>query len=214
MKNTETMKYPTTRRAWWGYLATCLDADDLDSQAETTEEKILVLFDEMHSCFSYAEQRGELRNMTDYLQGLGGGIRIPFYNGEVLALVERLGSWLTRPILPGPIAKQTREDHILEGYWSYVAAQLIKIRDWHSRNPGQNPELPEPEPETMSETYKVVRKYQNDNCATETVATGLTREEAQYMCSDPETSSSTCTTPEAKRRTAQYGPWFCGFDTE
>ena len=31
---------------------------------------------------------------------------------------------------------------------------------------------------------------------------------AQLHCSDKQTSSSTCTTAEGKRRTARSGPWF------
>jgi len=41
-----------------------------------------------------------------------------------------------------------------------------------------------------------------------TIATGLTLEQAQAHCSNPETSSSTCRKAANKRRTAQRGPWF------
>jgi hypothetical protein len=40
------------------------------------------------------------------------------------------------------------------------------------------------------------------------VARGLTLEQAQAHCSNPETSSSTATSAAAKRRTARKGPWF------
>jgi len=64
------------------------------------------------------------------------------------------------------------------------------------------------------DTYKVIRFYQNVNKSRRTIARGLTLEEAQEHCSDPETSSRTCTTAAGKRRTAQHGPWFDGYEKE
>ena len=65
----------------------------------------------------------------------------------------------------------------------------------------------------MSDTYKIVRMYFKDY-PKRTIATGLTLEQAQAHCSDPETSSSTCTKAAGKRRTAQRGPWFDGYTQE
>lgn len=56
-------------------------------------------------------------------------------------------------------------------------------------------------------TYRIERKYR-DSSDSETIAEGLTLEEAQDHCNDPETSSSTATTTEATERSAQRGPWF------
>lgn len=66
----------------------------------------------------------------------------------------------------------------------------------------------------MSEsTYRIVRMYR-DGHPSRTIKSGLTLEQAQAHCSDPETSSSTATSAAAKRRTAQRGPWFDGYDDE
>jgi len=46
------------------------------------------------------------------------------------------------------------------------------------------------------------------------VKTGLTLDEAQAHCSDPETSSSTATSVKALELTATHGPWFDGYDNE
>ena len=62
-------------------------------------------------------------------------------------------------------------------------------------------------------TYKIVRVYFNDH-PKETIVRGLTLEQAQRHCNDPETSSKTCTTPEGKRRTLQYGQWFDAYYEE
>jgi len=42
------------------------------------------------------------------------------------------------------------------------------------------------------ETYKIVRMYFSDKHPHRTIERGLTLEQAQEHCRDPETSSSTC----------------------
>lgn len=59
-------------------------------------------------------------------------------------------------------------------------------------------------------TYKVIRFFR-DSGRKRTIKTGLTQELAQAHCNDPETSSSTCTSPAGKRRTRRSGPWFDGW---
>ena len=61
-------------------------------------------------------------------------------------------------------------------------------------------------------SYKIVRFYQRDSESRRTVRTGLTLEEAQRWCQDPETSSSTATMPQARRITRRNGPWFDGYE--
>jgi len=63
------------------------------------------------------------------------------------------------------------------------------------------------------ETYKVIRHFR-DSSRRLTVKTGLTLEQAQAHCSDPETSSSTCTIERGKRRTRRSGAWFDGYTRE
>jgi len=58
--------------------------------------------------------------------------------------------------------------------------------------------------------YKIIRMYR-DRPTRRTIASGLTLEEAQAHCKDPETSSSTCVKPANRRRTRLYGPWFDGY---
>ena len=60
--------------------------------------------------------------------------------------------------------------------------------------------------------YNVVRFYFNRPGHKRTILENLTLEEAQRHCSDPETSSSTCTSLTGKRRTRQMGPWFDGYE--
>lgn len=62
-------------------------------------------------------------------------------------------------------------------------------------------------------SYKIVRQY-FEGSKRRTIATGLSEEQAQKWCSDPETSSSTCTKPANKRRTKLHGPWFDRYEEE
>lgn len=64
----------------------------------------------------------------------------------------------------------------------------------------------------MSDKYKIVRMYQRGG--RRTIETGLTLEQAQEHCSDPETSSRTATRSKAKARTRRMGPWFDGYEKE
>jgi hypothetical protein len=61
-------------------------------------------------------------------------------------------------------------------------------------------------------TYKVIRFFHHHS--NEVIKTGLSLDEAQEHCQDPETSFSTCTTKEAKRRTKEFGLWFDGYEEE
>lgn len=63
------------------------------------------------------------------------------------------------------------------------------------------------------QTYKITRHFHNSRRKF-LIARGLTLAEAQAHCNDPETSSSTCTKPEGKRRTYRSGPWFDAYDVE
>ena len=64
----------------------------------------------------------------------------------------------------------------------------------------------------MSDKYKIVRGYFKGG--KRTIARGLTLEEAQAHCQDPETSSSTATSAAARRRTKLKGPWFDGYERD
>jgi hypothetical protein len=64
----------------------------------------------------------------------------------------------------------------------------------------------------MSTRYKIIRHYFNHN--KRIVQRGLTLEEAQAHCKDPESSSRTATSAQARRRTRNKGPWFDGYTEE
>jgi hypothetical protein len=58
--------------------------------------------------------------------------------------------------------------------------------------------------------YKIVRYFYKDS-RKRVIKTGLTLEQVQAHCKDPETSSMTCTKYAGRKRTKQYGMWFDGY---
>jgi hypothetical protein len=58
--------------------------------------------------------------------------------------------------------------------------------------------------------YRVIRFYKHGG--RRTIERGLTLEQAQAHCQDPETSSSTCTTSVGRARTRRMGDWFDGYE--
>lgn len=64
----------------------------------------------------------------------------------------------------------------------------------------------------MIATYKIIRFYQKQE--KQVIETGLTLQEAQEHCQNPETSHKTCTTAEGQDRTRRCGPWFDGYEKE
>lgn len=60
--------------------------------------------------------------------------------------------------------------------------------------------------------YRVVRLYQRAGIRRRVIINCCTLEEAQYHCSNPETSSSTCTNANGKARTQRLGPWFDAYE--
>ena len=61
-------------------------------------------------------------------------------------------------------------------------------------------------------TYQIIRFFKEED--NEVIDTGLTLEEAQKHCNDPETSSSTGTLGKAQYLTARYGAWFDGYTVD
>ena len=58
--------------------------------------------------------------------------------------------------------------------------------------------------------YKIVRMYFKSQ--SRVIERGLTLEEAQQHCGNPEPSSTTCTSTAGKRRPRSKGQWFDGYE--
>ena len=61
-------------------------------------------------------------------------------------------------------------------------------------------------------SYEIIRHYQNHSNST--IRRGLTLDEAQEHCRDPESSSSTCAEITGLNRTESMGDWFDGYAEE
>jgi hypothetical protein len=61
-------------------------------------------------------------------------------------------------------------------------------------------------------TYKIVRMHFKGR--NKVIKRGLTLEEAQAHCHDPETSSSSATSDVALAYTEEHGMWFDGYEEE
>mgnify|MGYP006147789985 CR=1 FL=1 len=60
-------------------------------------------------------------------------------------------------------------------------------------------------------TYNIVRMYANVNQKARIIHRGLTLEQAQAHCKDPNTSSRTAVKASAKAITKSVGEWFDGY---
>ena len=63
-------------------------------------------------------------------------------------------------------------------------------------------------------TYYIERLYFSSDVANKVLHRGLTLDEAQAHCRDPETSASTCADPKLKALTKRVGPWFDAYEKE
>jgi hypothetical protein len=61
---------------------------------------------------------------------------------------------------------------------------------------------------------KVTRFFQRDDVDDVEIATGLSEAEAREHCRNPESSSRTATSEEARELTERCGPWFDGYEDE
>jgi hypothetical protein len=66
----------------------------------------------------------------------------------------------------------------------------------------------------VCDRYRIVRMFFKGGKRAVPGLSGLTLEQAQAHCADPETSSRTCTKAAGKRRTERRGPWFDGYERE
>jgi len=89
----------------------------------------------------------------------------------------------------------------------------IKVEGNYVRKSDIKKIIAEDEEESSDKTYKIIRFYQKLH-PKEVVKTGLSFEEAQEHCNDPETSSRTCEKPQNVARTEKMGEWFDGYYEE
>lgn len=60
--------------------------------------------------------------------------------------------------------------------------------------------------------YRIVRFYCDAKIRRRIINSGLTLEQVQSHCKDPDTSSRTCTSNVGRARTRKLGHWFDGYE--
>lgn len=64
----------------------------------------------------------------------------------------------------------------------------------------------------MSDYYQIVRRYFKKPGRKRVIIERVSLSQAQAWCSDPETSSSTCTQAKGRAVTRRNGPWFDSYE--
>lgn len=90
------------------------------------------------------------------------------------------------------------------------AEALKRLKEYQENEPYVAVKKPQAKPAR----YKIVRGFLNEEHARRTIKRGLTLDEAQAHCRNPESSWKTATSVSAKRRTQRKGPWFDGYTQE
>ena len=100
------------------------DGYELSPEPRTDREKVAAFFQifRREYCGAWNAHQSDQTILAEYLSGLPGTLQIPFMNWEILDLARDMGG------LPAA-ASEAQEDRILENYWRFMAAQLLKLRD-------------------------------------------------------------------------------------
>jgi hypothetical protein len=106
--------------------------------------------------------------------------------------------------------------------WDYIVSEDTReeaeetLADYDRNEPGVRhriKKVDDVDPD-VEVTYKIVRNFEDDDLDKEVIKRGLTLEEAQAHCEDPETSSSTATGVLEVELTERVGRWFDGYTAE
>jgi len=106
----------------YSYIMDCIE--DPDTELETPKDKIDYVFIEFNRVANYPYNLQRIPNnqarLADYLMGLPFGF--DFANYRILELAKEWGG------LPENATKK-QEDRILDNYWSFMALQLLQIKN-------------------------------------------------------------------------------------
>ena len=122
--------------------------------------------------------------------------------------------------------RKTRDVYDIEGYyaqgWEVECSEdtlpeaQARVREYRANVPGTAYRIRKRREQIKpaKALYRIVRNYENTNRAPADCVRrrGLTLEQAQAHCKNPETSSHTCTSAEGRAHTEAHGPWFDGYE--
>jgi hypothetical protein len=104
------------------YILDAIDSSGYDVVTpSTTEGKLRFLYDTFFSEYHWNIERvGQLKAMTEWLQGLPSSINIEFANYAIIQLAKSWGS------LPQD-ATERQEDKLLANYWQFMAMRILSL---------------------------------------------------------------------------------------
>lgn len=102
-------------------LIRAIDAEYLGNDQANTAEKIALLKADFYATHKWlVDRNGEVNAIREWLQGLPGGIAIPFMNYEILQYAKQIGSLRED-------ATEREEDKILDNWWNLCAVKLHQL---------------------------------------------------------------------------------------
>ena len=118
MLRTNTKKYQENFK---NYILSVIDSGDLPKDIKTDKEKVNFIFERFNSEYNYANNIRRTPNFqlrfAEWLQGLA--INLPYNYNDIIELAKKLQE----------TDKLKNENRIINNYWSFMAFQIIKLKE-------------------------------------------------------------------------------------
>ena len=118
MLRTNTKKYQENFK---NYILSVIDSEDLPEDIKTDKEKVNFIFERFNSEYNHVNNIRRTPNFqlrfADWLQGLA--INLPYNYNDIIELAKKLLE----------TDQLKNEDTIIKNYWSFMAYQIIKLKD-------------------------------------------------------------------------------------
>ena len=118
MLRTNTKKYQENFK---NYILSVIDSGDLPKDIKTDKEKVNFIFERFNSEYNYANNIRRTPNFqlrfAEWLQGLA--INLPYNYNDIIELAKKLLE----------TDKLKNENRIINNYWSFMAFQIIKLKE-------------------------------------------------------------------------------------
>ena len=118
MLRTNTKKYQENFKT---YILEVIESEDLPQDIKTDKDKVNFIFERFDSEYNYANNIRRTPNFqlrfAEWLQGLA--VNLPYNYNDIIDLAKKLLE----------TDQLKNEDRIIQNYWSFMAFQIIKLKD-------------------------------------------------------------------------------------
>ena len=118
MLRTNTKKYQENFKT---YILEVIESEDLPQDIKTDKDKVNFIFERFDSEYNYANNIRRTPNFqlrfAEWLQGLA--VNLPYNYNDIIELAKKLLE----------TDQLKNEDRIIQNYWSFMAFQIIKLKD-------------------------------------------------------------------------------------